>query len=204
MFLRSIVSVKLDQNAIKNKINKALGNSVAVKRLAYNKAFGVFRTAQRIMLQEFDRNIITQELLAGPRGVNMSDTLDGYGNLFSFIGFYAGDRPTERLRILLEMGTTFQQTVYRNGAWYFRVFLPNREAIENVTQMPWEEGNSWAYAVESEISGLSHYMYKRWGGSRSGTGFQLPYENWEGLTFKGRPYITEILNSFRNRVNKLG
>jgi len=198
---KAIVSLKLDNRAIQAKIQKALANSPAVRRAAYDKAYGLFKQAKRRMLAEFDRHPITQELNEGPEAVNMSGTLGGYGNLFSFIGFPEGDNPTEPLRSLLEQ-TDFKQTVYRNGSWYFKVILPTREAIENATQMPWELGNSWAFAVERDISGLSHYMYKKWEAGRSGMGIQLPYENLEDATFTGKPYITEILNHFRERLNQ--
>jgi hypothetical protein len=190
--------------SINKKIQVALGNSPAIKRLAYQKAYGMFAHAKRMMLNEFDRHPVTQEILSGPKGVNMSGTLDGYGNLFAFIGFDAEEKPTEELRDLLEMGTTFRQTVYRNGAWYFRFNLPTRDAITNATQMPWEKGNSWAFGVETFISGLSHFLYKRWYGkdSRSGMGIQLPYENLEDAQFTNVPYITEILQHFRERVNR--
>ena len=202
--VRTVVSLKLNQKSIRAKIDQALSRSSTVKRLAYKKAYGIFYGAKRAMLAEFDRHLITQELKTGETATNISDTLGGYGNLFSFIGFHQGADPTEDLRRLLEMATQFHQTMYRKGAWYFRVELPTREAIEGATQMPWEGGSSWAFAVEKYISGLSHYMYKKWDGanSRSGMGLQLPYENWEDLQFKGRPYISEILNAFRERVNK--
>ena len=200
-----VVRLKIDNAAIKAKIDKAIANSSSIKRVAYNKAYGIFKSARRAMLREFDRHPVTQEILAGPQGTNISGTLDGYGNLFSFIGFHEGDHPIEPLRALLEQGTTFEQTIYRKGSWYFRISLPSKLAIEEATPMPWEGGNSWAYAVESYISGLSHYMYKQWNGanSRSGMGLQLPYENWGGdLNYSGREYITEILRTFRERINK--
>jgi hypothetical protein len=200
--MRAIVSLKLNEKSIRDKIDKALANSPTVKRIAYKKAYGIFYNAKRAMLKAFDRHPITQELLGGAKAVNISGTLDGYGNLFSFLGFHAGSKPTEELRELLEIATDFRQTVYRNRTWYFRTQLPGRDVIESKTQMPWEGGNSWAYAVERNVSGLSHYMYKRWGGSRSGMGFQLPYENMEDLVFQPQPYISEILNEFRKRINK--
>jgi hypothetical protein len=198
---RVSVSLKLNQASIKKKIDMAMAKSPAIKKLAYNKAYGIFYNAKRMMLKEFDRHPVTQEIEAGPRAVNISNTLDGYGNLFSFIGFEAGENPTDKLRNLLEVATQFRQTIYRQGVWYFKISLPDKGAIENVTQMPWEKGNSWAYGVETFISGLSNYMYKKWSGSRSGMGFQLPYENWEDIAFTSRPYISEILNNFRERVN---
>lgn len=199
---KAVVKLKLDHSALRRKIDRALENSISVKRAAYNKAYGIFRSAKRAMIAEFDRHPITQEIEAGPTAMNISGTLGGYGNLFSFIGFHDGDRPTEPLRWLLET-VSIEQTVYRNRKWYFRIRVPNEGDVADVTPMPWEVGNSWALAVEHYISGLSHYMYKRSEASRSGMGIQLPDENWgEDLPFEGKEYITEILKNFRERINE--
>ena len=197
------ISIKLNYAVIQRKIDMAVANSQNVKRLAYQKAYGIFYRAKRTMLAEFDRHMITQEILNGSRAVNISGTLDGYGNLFSFIGFHRDSHPVEELRELLLIATEFHQGPYKKNVWSFGVKLPTKAAIEKVTQMPWEPGNSWAFGVETYISGLSSYMYKRWMGSRSGMGFQLPYENQEDATFQGQPYITEILRNFRARINKI-
>jgi len=202
--LSATVSLKIDKAAIRRKLERAVAHSPAIKRLAYKKAYGIFSHAKRMMLREFDRHPVTQEILEGPRALNLTGTLDGYGNLFSFIGFEAGTKPTEILRELLELGTAIRPTVFRNHAWYFRVRIPSRDAIAEATPMPWERGNSWAFGIETFISGLSHYMYKKWYGkeSRSGMGLQLPYENLEDAAFTSHPYMTEILRNFRMRVNQ--
>ena len=193
--------IKIYRKELDIQGSRLLGKSPAVKKLANDMFAGIFKKAKRAMMREFDRHPVTAELVAGPRAVNFSDTLGGYGNLFSFIGFKNGDEPTQDLRLLLEIATTFRQTVYRDRAWYFQVSTPTKRAIEGVTRMPWEEGNSWATGVEKGISGLSHYMFKRWASGRSGYGFQLPYDNLEDSVFKTQPYMTEILANFRERIN---
>jgi len=193
-------SLHINYASIRAKIDKALGED-KVRRAAYKKAYDYFKRAHNTMLKQFNEHPITQEIEAGPRALNTSDTLDGYGNLFSFIGFPAEDDPIAPLREMLADNVTFRQTIYRDRKWYFRVSVPSREDIEHVTDMPWEHGNSWAYAVENDISGASHYMYKKWEAGRSGTGFQLPYENMEDLIFQPRPYISEILANFREKIN---
>lgn len=209
--MRANISFSIDHDSIRKKIEMAIQRSVKIKRLAYLKAYGKFRNAKNAMFKEFDRSNITQEIIAGPNSLNISGTLDGYGNLFSFIGFEEGERPTEMLRLLLDIETTLSQTVYRNNSWYFRVSVPSKEALEDVSQMPWEQGNSWAFAVERYISGLSHYMYKRniGGSSRSGSALQIGvkgknafYEYLEDAQFSPKPYMTEILDNFRKRIEK--
>ena len=199
----STVRVKINRSAINGVVNNALGKSPIVKEKAYAQMNGLFNRAHRVMMKEFDRHPVTAEIDAGANTVNMSDTLDGYGNLFSFIGFYRGSKPTETLRELLRYGTNFRQTIYKNRGWYFKVNTPSKDEIAVATPMPWELGNSWAIQVEKAggISGLSQYLFKRWEGSRSGRGVQAKgYPTNEGANFKPVSYLTEILNNFRESI----
>jgi len=194
------LQMKVDRSAIEAKIRAALekkGQPVAEKI-----AQVVFKRAYKAMIKDFDQHPITAELRAGPQAVNFSDTLGGYGNLFSYIGFEDGSTPTAPLRDVIELGTNIRFTVFRNNAWYFKIQTPSKDAIEAITPMPWEAGNSWAYAVEGGMSNLSHYLYKKTSKSRSGTGIQVP--DWEindDLEFRGTKYLTEIFEKFRDRIN---
>lgn len=189
--------------AIRAKIDAAIGKSPVAQRIAYQAAYSYFKRAKETMLRQFNDHPITQEIEAGKTAVNFSNTLGGYGNLFSFIGFPTDENPVADLRTILEENITFRQTVYRKMVWYFKVSVPGKDDIEAHTQMPWEPGASWAYEVERGISGASHYMYKKWLESRSQQGLQLPWENMEDLSFTPKPYITEILTSFRNKINSI-
>lgn len=201
----AIFRIKINEQELNKQLKNVYGRSTLVKEASFKMFQQFFNDYKRKMMFQFNRHPVTLELKAGPTASNMSNTLDGYeqGNLFSFIGFDSGTDPTEELKDLLETGTNFRQTVYRDGGWYFLVTAPTRAEILAVTQMPWEGGNSWAFGIEKGISGLSHYMYKKWGGSRSKQAFQLPYENMEEAVFKTRPYISQILSTFRNKINSL-
>ena len=61
--------------------------------------------ALRAMLLEFNSHPVTKEIEAGPRAQNISGTLGGAGNLFSFIGFDDGDNPIAPVRRILEQST---------------------------------------------------------------------------------------------------
>ena len=192
-----IITMKVDKAKIEKAIGKQLGQSRVLKAQANKVFFGIFDRSKRLMLQEFDRHPVTQEIKEGPTAYNDSETLNGYGNLFSFIGFEEGSDPTELLRAILYADTTYNQTQYKNGQWLFRVKIPARSVIKDATEMPWEQGNSWAEGIEEGISGLSHYMYKHWDNGLSKEGFQLPWENQSYLEFHPRMYLTEILENFR-------
>jgi hypothetical protein len=198
-------SIQIPRSSLDN-LNKIVREQAAatqtVKLEAQKVATVMFRRAKNAMLREFETHNITQELRSGNRAVNISNTLGGYGNLFSFLGFENGDDPTTDLEILLR-GVEIRPTVFRNNIYYFSVNLPTRSEIEEITEMPWERGNSWAYGVEKGISNLSYYVYKRWNAGRSQTGFMIPklaYEYSEEQ-FQPQPYISQILSNFRDRIN---
>jgi hypothetical protein len=194
------ISIKIDRASIEAKIRAAIEKQGGA--VAEEVARKVFKRAYKAMLRDFDQHPITAELRAGSRAVNFSDTLGGYGNLYSFLGFEVGSNPTGPLRDMLELGTNMRMTLFRNNTWYFKVQTPSKAAIEAVTPMEWESGNSWAYAIEDGVSNLSHYLYKNTSKSRSGTGIQE--EGWEineDLEFKRTKYLSEIFENFRNRIN---
>ena len=60
-----------------------------------------FEKIKREMILEFMNHPVTREILGGPNASNESGTLDGYGNLFSFIGFNEGEDPIEIILDLL-------------------------------------------------------------------------------------------------------
>jgi len=201
--------LNINMKRLDDQFHSFVAKSPTAKKLTYQIFNTRFQSRLRTMLSQFDRHPVTLEINAGPLASNISQTLDGYGNLFSFIGFESDSKPTEELREALVKNTDFVQRQYRANSgrfgrgWEFVINVPSRKEIEAVTQMPWEGGNSWAFGVEEGISGLSHYMFQRWGGSRSKEAFQLPYENMEDAIFAPVPYISKILQSFRDRINKL-
>lgn len=152
------------------------------------------------MLKEFDKHPVTAEIRAGPRALDYSGATDGYGNLYAFLGFEEGSHPITELRDLLETGTQFRQTAFRNNTWYFRIQAPSKKAIEDITEMDWGSGDSWVNAVEKGLDNITMFIYKKKYG-RSKAGFQAAYEVNEDLEFKAQPYLTEIMSNFRNRIN---
>mgnify|MGYP003114229131 CR=1 FL=1 len=161
-------------------------------------------------LKEFDNHPVTKELKQGPSGINVSGTLGGIGNLFSFIGFYSGDRPTdevrEKLKGYLDVVGVQRKIRGNRGVSSYRYSLtfPTVSSFDSVSQMPWESGNSWVRGVENGISGFSNYMYLNYGEgrlerSRSGTAVQTKKNVNVGI-FRPTKYITEILDNYRKRL----
>ena len=80
-------------------------NREAAKRLRNDFRLRVepmFLQIKERMIQEFLNHNVTKEINLGPNAENISGTLSGYGNLFSFIGFEKGDDPIKPILDILE------------------------------------------------------------------------------------------------------
>jgi hypothetical protein len=123
-------SLRIDYDAVRRKVNAAVAKSPASRRAAYDLAYTYFIRAKNAMLRQFNEHPITEEIESGRNAINLSGTLDGYGNLFSFIGFPSDERPVADLRALLQDSVTFRQTIFRDMTFYFRVSVPDRQDVE--------------------------------------------------------------------------
>ena len=200
-------SLKIDYEAIKRKFELHLDSSPEILKAVENLAQKNFKRIHTALLRDFNNHPITQELKAGPESSNISNTLEGSGNLFAFLGFYNTEVPTLQLENLLE-DISIKRTVRRKNIFYFKILnVPDKGSIAGATQMTWGSGTSWAYAVENgEFNGdaeLSHFIFKTYGGSRSKEGFQIQEEYSEDQ-FQPKSYMTEILSKFKDRVNNIG
>ena len=109
------------------------------------------------MIVEFLNHPITLELKQGIGAKNISGTLGGATNLYSFIGFEGDSDPTEIVEDLLQQ-TSFQFLGARGKSINFSFYIPDSQEIFAVTPMPWAPGRSWAKGIESGISGLGYYL----------------------------------------------
>lgn len=198
------VSLHIDAKSFGRKFNKML-DSPRFKLSAYQIMELIYEAARERLIHSFNESKITQEIEAGPEAETISGLMeDGYGNLYTFIGFDADQQnPIEKLREYLEDSITLEQTVRRNDRWFFRITVPSRKEIASETPMEWEQGNSWIEGIEEEgISNLSNYMYKAWDTSRSTHGIQIPYEYREGATMSTSPYLLHMLEEFKTEIKE--
>ena len=152
-------------------------------------------------MEDFNNHPVTQEIESGPNGKNTSNTLNGIGNLFSYIGFFASQTPTQELRALLEKSFSFRKrTANKNGS-KFIVTYPDIETIKKSTPMPWEGGRSWVSGIEKGISGFGFYLYKKFIDGRSGEALQSANKV-RGSSFKRVRYMSEIIKKFVNNMSK--
>jgi hypothetical protein len=191
---------KFHTKRFEKEVAKTL-RSQAIKEKARIVAEDKVRRAHKEMLQDFDTHSVTREIKSGPEATNLSGTLGGYGNLFSYIGFDRGSQPTESIRTYLEK----QVHVFKEprvlktvgGAIFsFRLTTPNLDTIQAMTPSPWEN-RSWVKGLESGISGLGFYLFSRKDdfNTRSESGIQKT-QQLRSLSFRPIKYMSSILEKF--------
>jgi len=162
-----------------------------------------FKRIKNEMIKEFLGLPVTQELMQGSDGVNISGTLNGVTNLFAFIGFDKGEQPILPIMQALEnTKIQFSKNIKnpRIGNSY-KVFLPTAEEIFQLTPMPWATGRSWAQGIERGISGLGFLLRKNNRG-RSGVAIQSRVKV-RGGRFNNTTYISSFIKKYKKRFKDL-
>jgi hypothetical protein len=197
------ISLKVDYNELARIFESNIETDARIKNMVNNFVTQIFKRNKDILLKEFNNHKITVELKGGSSASNLSGTLDGNGNLFSFLGFFHSKNPTAELEELLNL-LTIRKTTRKGNILYYSINLPTKREIESATRMDWGTGTSWAFAVETgNFNGdaaLSHFIFKTWINSRSQQGIQVKNKYSESK-FSPTPYISEILENFQKRIN---
>lgn len=184
-------------------IKELIAKSRTLRQATREEIIKVFIKNKIEMIAEFDNHPVTKEIEEGITAKNGSKTLSGYGNLFSFIGFNQGETPIQKLRDLLIEKTDIDITpeIKTNDeeiSYMYLIILPNQKEIEEATQMPWENGKSWALSIEKGISGFSNYVNGQFIMSRSDGGIQSDHIV-DKRNFKPVFYLTEIFKNFERK-----
>jgi hypothetical protein len=145
---------------------------------------------------------VTVEIEAGENAVNSSGTLGGYGNLFSFIGFQYGSKPTEVIKQLINKIRLIRKSYVKpepNGALIkFNVFSPKKSDFEDSAPIPWAAGRSWLAGIERGISGLGYFI-SRAGVGRSEHGEQANNKIRQA-SFRNVSYFSKIYSDFFKKI----
>lgn len=203
---RKSIKVKINRREFARQTSR-VRTAKQVKDLAYKEAEKKAEEAKKELIQEFDENRITKELEAGSGNTkNISRTLlglpYGQGSLYGFIGFVDGTNPIDEVRSYLKetghvnKSTRLQKRGARGGSYEFKVEVPDMNAIEALTPMPWEGGRSWTRAIERGISGLSNYMLNHSASSRSGQGIQSKNRMYQAAMYKPTKYLSAMINNY--------
>lgn len=171
------------------------------------------------MVEEFENHPVTQELKAGPEAHGSSFLPDGYGNLFSFIGFYAGDDPTAEVENELIKRTGFFEKKLHNTRYVgnnrvsstVNINIPDLDVLYEITEYPdgWRDG-SWLKGIAKGIPGFQSYIFDEKFGSysqsRSQMALQAKKRNSNTVVilrngaYKPTAYIEQIIKKFISRI----
>jgi len=197
------LSIKAISNFIRRKVEDSSIVQFALRKVLEAKIRPLFNQLRQDMLDELENHPITEEINMGPKLNWSSKFLNGYGDLYSFIGFDRNDDPIKPIRQLFAGLRLFSVTSKGlNYKFEIRNF-PTREDIRDVTPMPWAQGRSWALGIEEGTSGLGRYLNIQYDDGRSGAGIQAKnIKNLRGA-FQTTPYITPILKKYRAKFQQI-
>jgi len=186
--------VRINANSISQKVLK----TTKVRKVAEQKVENIIEKEKSSLIKAFNNHPVTQEIEAGPKASNISGTLGGYGNLFSFLGFYAGTNPVEPVRDLLY---TIRRKTLKivKGKYYATVQYPSKEEINASSPMTFESARSWVDGIENGISGFSQYIYTRYLAGKSKEGVQSDKMN-RGGRYQKRNYLFSMLSIFVKNI----
>lgn len=184
---------------VKVNFKKIPGQSKSFQKKSDDLIYRAYEKNKSYFLEAVSSHPVTQEIEGGPSAQNISNTLGGKGNLFSFIGFDKSQNPIQDLFNALEKTFSISKKRGQDRNRYI-IQHPTLEKIKGATKMPWESGNSWTARIERGISGLSNYLYKKSQNSRSGTAIQSKNKT-RSETYKRTDYLTTIINNFVRSFN---
>lgn len=179
---------------------RVVKNSKNFKKTSDTSVMKKYEDTKDMFFDEFESHPITQEISAGPKASNISNTLNGIGNLFSFIGFSNSADPIKDLANILKQNFSIREKRKDNNIRYI-INFPTIEKIKGATPMPFEGGNSWAVGIERGISGFSNYLYKRFVEGRSKEALQSDSRVRSG-SYKKTKYLSEMINNFIKNMTK--
>lgn len=184
------------------ELAKALASSEIGRKRVNTVIQRQFEQVKREMLDDYDNHPVTQEIEEGAGASNQSGTLNGEGDLFSFIGFEEGSAPAQEVRDVLESETALgvSKRGVANGTkvqYKFSLRIPI-ESIRRESPLPFETGKSWVDGIERGISGFGNYLRGRFNESRSGGGIQSK-NTIRQTAFKPRKFLSEIFAAFVNK-----
>jgi len=184
-----------------NDILDQLNTQSAYTKFADDIIREEFEKVKKEILNEFNTHPVTVEIEGGIYASNISNTLSGVTNLFSFIGFEANDRPIDPVRNLLQQ-STMRKNIGRRGLISYTFEIPTTKDIFLITPLPWAVGRSWAKGIEEGLSGLGYYL-KKTQNSRSGLGVQSQKIIRPQYRFRNIKYISDIMNKYNQRIRDI-
>ena len=195
--------VRIDKASLMSELSNT-ENSKSMRTLLEQTVEARVEKSKKEMANDFANHPVTKELDNGPSSSNISNTLGGYGNLFSFIGFNSQEQPVTQIKNELQKPVKIKarKSIFSNGRFKVETNIPTQESLEDSGKIPWSTGLSWIKGIEEGISGLGFFIFKKDGGlsSRSKTGVQTKAD--KGRQFKPTLYLTKIYKDFFDSIKK--
>tara|TARA_Y100001937_G_scaffold126445_2_gene195746 strand:+ start:800 stop:1396 length:597 start_codon:yes stop_codon:yes gene_type:complete len=190
----------------KKGLNIEVGRQLApiLQRRVSSSLLRAAREVERILIKQFESHPVTKEISGGSSSSNVSGTLGGYGNLFTYIGFDDSDDPIEIIRNILtnSIKVTMLPPKGKQMVQEAIISLPSKAEIEAATPLPWASGRSWAKGIEEGIANFGKYLNKQSRNvGRSGGGVQIK-ENISGRSFRSVSYLSEILDGLQSNIRQ--
>lgn len=186
---------------VKVNFDRILQKNKSFEKKVINKITNQFEESKEVFLNEFNEHPVTREIENGASSSNISNTLNGIGNLFSFIGFKESSNPIQDLKNIIK-SNFYLSTKKINKGFRFSISYPNFENIKKSTPMPWEGGNSWVMGIEKGISGFSNYMYKKFIEGRSKEALQSENKI-RGGSYRPTKYLSTMINNFVKNIKNI-
>lgn len=185
---------RINKSILKEEISRA--QSKSLEKEAGVIADKILEEKKREYIFNIKEHPVSKEISDGIDSPNISNTLKGEGNLYTFIGFDNGDKPIEDLIDVIEKNTKIKQVSSRDGVFNFQVYSPSIDELTSYTPMPFEGGNSWLKGIEKGISGFSNYLYGLlFPTSRSGRAIQSKNKI-RRTSYKPTKYFSSLYKNF--------
>jgi len=198
------MGVKLNLKKLRKEISESKAARDAVEK-AFKKQL---ENRQDKLLTEFNEHPVTQEIELGNGSPNISRTLGGYGNLFTFLGFEEDSDPIKIVRDYLAQEIKYRITKSsvdsRGFRVYFKVEIPGIKDLTTLTYLS-HLGRSWLTGVEQgKVDGFQYYLnrWRKMRGSRSGKGVQID-NKLRNSNVKPVAYVNNMLKKFRASLERI-
>lgn len=184
-------------------------NKQIVNKIMQTEVSREITESRNLLLKELTEHKVSQEIARGAGAVSTSGTLNdlrksgkrGGGNLFSFIGFDANDKPISQLKALIRTPLNAKANTFGLGQYSIKTDMPDLETVFQKNPFPWVN-LSWVEGIERGITGLGQYIFGIFGkGSRSKRGLQLKKEI-RAASYTPTSYLSKMYNDFFRRLYK--
>lgn len=199
----------LNKRALQIAFTKGVEKTVATK--GRELAQLDFETKKEQFLEAFDDHPVTKELEGGPTAMSSIPAIaEAEGNLFSFLGFYKGEKPAAELRAYLDKNIVLRRgrtEIKGNRVTYTaNVAFPTVEEVDAAmakkVPLDWVS-RAFTQLISKGIPGLPRFLFRenpRFPSpepSRSSTAVQTKGKPLRGGSFGGVPYIGELLGTLK-------